>query len=237
MTNFNVSPSKKNILKIYALLIKKYGRRNWWPAETPFEVIIGAILTQNVSWSNARKAVENLKLKNMLDFNILFAFSIEELAPLIRSSRFYNQKAKKIKNFLDFFYSEYDGDISKMKREEQRLLRKKMLEINGLGEETVDSILLYACEMPIFVVDAYTKRIFSRYGFIKENASYRDVQTLFMENLPKDIALYNDYHAQIVHLGNSICKKNPLCDICPIRENSKNLVCQHWNLSQSTSVK
>lgn len=204
------------LLEIYHLLLEKSGHRDWWPADTAFEAIIGAILTQNVAWKNASKAIDSLKQAGMLEPLALYQSAPEKIAPLIRSSRFYNMKAVKIKNFMDFFFSEYDGDLALMSAESQDVLRKKLLAVKGLGQETVDCILLYACDMPVFVVDAYTKRIFHRYGIFKEDPSYEEVQRYFMENLPDDKRLFNDFHAQIVHLGNCTCKTKPLCESCPI---------------------
>jgi endonuclease-3 related protein len=216
-----------NLLLIYENLLSKFNNQKWWPAETPFEVVIGAILTQSVSWTNVEKAIKNLKDSGILEPGKLHQKEAIEIAHLIKSTRFYNEKAKKIKNFLDFLYDEYGGNLQKMSEESQVILRKKLFTIKGLGEETVDSILLYACDKPVFVVDAYTRRIFSRYGIIKETASYGDIQTFFMDNLPEDLELYNDFHAQIVHLGKNICKTLPQCNICPIREISDRVKCRY----------
>ena len=216
-----------NLLLIYKILLSKYSNQNWWPADTPFEVIIGAILTQSVSWINVEKAIKNLKVEDILEPEKLHKKEAGEIAPLIRSTRFYNEKARKIKNFMDFFVEEYGGSIQKMSEKDTSLLRQKLLEIKGLGEETVDSILLYACDKPVFVVDAYTRRIFSRYGLIEEKANYKDVQSFFMNNLPQDIKLYNDFHAQIVHLGKNICKTRPACNLCPVREINNTLKCRY----------
>jgi len=207
---------QKELMEIYDSLLSEFGHRNWWPADGPFEVIIGAILTQNVSWRNAKKAIDNLKEAKKLDPLALYKSDPEDIAPLIKSSRFYNMKAIKIKNFMDFFFREYSGDLEKMSAEDPEVLRKKLLAVKGLGEETADAIMLYACDMPVFVVDAYTRRIFSRYGTFGEEPSYGEVREYFMANLPLDTALYNDYHAQIVHLGHAVCKTVPLCDSCPI---------------------
>jgi endonuclease-3 related protein len=209
------------LLEIYRTLRKAFGHRRWWPAEEPFEVIIGAILTQSVSWNNASKAISGLKREGKLSPSALYKCSAEDIAPLIRPARFYNSKAIKIKNFMDFFFREYGGDLAAMSGEDQAILRKKLLAVKGLGKETVDCILLYACGKPVFVVDAYTKRIFQRYGILEGNPTYDDVQAHFMESLPPDVSLYNDYHAQIVHLGNSICKARPLCGSCPIARNDR----------------
>ena len=207
---------QKELLDIYDSLLKAFGHRNWWPADGPFEVIVGAILTQNVAWKNAKKAIDNLKEAQKLDPIALRESRPEDIAPLIRSSRFYNMKAVKIKNFMDFYFSQYDGSLEEMSSEDPAALREKLLAVKGLGEETADAIMLYACGMPIFVVDAYTRRIFSRYGFFRDEPSYGEVQEYFMENLPGDTALFNDFHAQIVHLGHAICKTSPVCDSCPI---------------------
>jgi endonuclease-3 related protein len=215
------------LLEIYDSLLRAFGHRNWWPADGPFEVIVGAILTQNVSWSNASKAIGNLKAAGKLDPLTLYRSSPHEIAPLIRPSRFYNMKAKKIKNFMDFYYKEYGGDLKAMSGEDPVVLRKKLLAVRGLGRETADCILLYACDIPVFVVDAYTKRIFLRYGVLKGDPSYDEIQGHFMADLPADAALYNDYHAQVVHLGNSICRPEPSCGSCPIAGNDR-LGCQFY---------
>ena len=179
-------------------------------------MIIGAILTQNTSWKNVEKAINSLKASGHFTPKGLYDTPIDRLAQLIRSSGYFNIKAKRLKNFLSFLFNEYEGDLEAMLKEDGLKLRDKLLKVNGLGPETVDSILLYAAGFPIFVVDAYTKRIFSRHGDIKGDANYRQVQTLFMESLPKDENLYNEYHALIVRVGKDLCKKKPLCHICPI---------------------
>jgi endonuclease-3 related protein len=231
-----MSKKKTPLFTIYTQLLYEFGRRDWWPADTSFEVIIGAILTQSVSWKNVKIAINNLKDQDLLDPAKLHKIETDKLAPLIRSSRFYNQKAKKIKTFLDFFFVEYNGDLSIMSKENPILLRKKLLAIKGLGEETVDSILLYACNKPFFVVDAYTKRIFSRFGLIDEKATYSAVQEFFMENLTQDIELYNDFHAQIVHLGHLVCKTTPTCDQCPIRKINEKVKCRYYLENFSTGL-
>ena len=208
--------SDTDLLLIYKNLLLRFGHQGWWPGDSPFEVIIGAILTQGVSWVNVEKAIKNLKGEGILEPEKLYNKESSEIAPLIRSTRFYNEKAQKIKNFMNFLFDEYNGCLQKMSDEDTEILRKKLLGIKGLGEETVDSILLYACNKPVFVVDAYTKRIFSRYGLIKEGAGYKEIQTFFLNNLPQDAGLYNDFHAQIVNLGKNICKSSPDCTICQI---------------------
>jgi endonuclease III related protein len=218
---------QKELMDIYTSLLKAFGHRNWWPADGPFEVIVGAILTQNVAWKNAKRAIDNLKEAQKLDPIALHESRPEDIAPLIRSSRFYNMKAVKIKNFMDFYFREYGGSLEKMSSEDPDDLREKLLAVKGLGDETADAIMLYACGMPIFVVDAYTRRIFSRYGTFDKEPSYGEVQEYFMENLPGDTALFNDFHAQIVHLGHAVCKTVPVCDSCPIAR-IKGRSCQHY---------
>ncbi|MCK9278668.1 MAG: endonuclease III domain-containing protein [Methanoculleus sp.] len=202
---------------IYNALLAAFGHQHWWPAETPFETMIGAILAQNVSWTNAAQAVRNLESAGMLDPHLLTAADTADIARLIVPSRFYNQKAERIREFARVYVREFQADPTAMAAAETGVLRERLLALRGLGKETVDTILLYACEKPIFVVDAYTRRIFSRYGLLPEGASYDHMQRLFAENLEEDVALFNDYHAQIVRLGNTICRKSPLCDRCPVR--------------------
>ncbi|NLB00262.1 MAG: endonuclease III domain-containing protein [Methanomicrobiales archaeon] len=206
------------LIRIYDALFAAFGHQRWWPAETPFETMIGAILTQNVSWTNAAQAIRNLEDAGMLDPHLLAAADTTEVARLIVPSRFYNLKAERIREFSGVYVAEFGGDPATMAAVETGTLRERLLSVRGLGKETVDSILLYACEKPVFVVDAYTRRIFSRYGLLPEETSYDQTQRLFTENLSPDVGLFNDYHAQIVRLGSAICKKSPLCDCCPIRE-------------------
>ena len=205
------------LMNIYRKLYKAYGPRNWWPGETSFEVMVGAILTQNTSWRNVEKAIQRLKEDGMLNPEGIHRLKKTELAPLIRSSGYYRIKADRLKSFIDFLFEEYGGDIKRMKRERLATLREKLLGVKGIGPETADSILLYGLEKPIFVVDAYTKRILSRHGLISEKASYEEVQKLFMEHLPPDEKLFNEYHALFVHLGKTLCKKKPQCYICPLK--------------------
>lgn len=205
------------LINIYRKLYRAYGPRHWWPGETPFEVMVGAILTQNTSWKNVEKALTRLKAKGVLHPEGLHRLRESSLAPLIRSSGYYRIKARRLKNFVDFLFKEFGGDIVTMKKEGITTLRKKILEVNGIGPETADSILLYGLQKPIFVVDAYTKRILSRHNIISESASYEEIQTLFMSHLPHEERFFNEYHALLVHLGKNVCKKNPECDICPLR--------------------
>lgn len=207
----------KNILtKIYRTLYRAYGPRHWWPGETPFEVMVGAILTQNTSWRNVEKAIQKLKGKGVLNPQGIHHLRKSQLAPLIKSSGYYRIKADRLKGFIDFLFGEYDGHIKKMGIEKMEKMREKLLGVKGIGPETADSILLYGLKKPIFVIDAYTRRILSRHGMITEKASYEEVQRLFMDHLPLDEKLFNEYHALLVHLGKHLCRKIPRCDICPL---------------------
>jgi endonuclease III related protein len=205
------------LLKIYQLLYKAYGPQYWWPGETSFEVMVGAILTQNTSWKNVEKSILRLKEKGVLTPDGIRGLSRRELGSLIRSSGYFRIKAERLRTFIDFLFDEYGGNLLEMKRVPLQRLRKDLLSVKGIGPETADSILLYGVKKPIFVVDAYTKRILSRDGVISEKASYEEVQDLFMDHLPRDEELFNEYHALLVHLGKWVCKKAPKCDICPLR--------------------
>lgn len=204
------------LLSIYKRLYRRFGPQKWWPADTAFEIIVGAILTQNTSWANVEKAIKNLKRNKLLSPKALSGSRISKIARLIKPSGYYNIKAERLKNFLDFLNGKFEGNLKKLLKSESALQRKGLLEIKGIGPETADSILLYAANKPVFVIDAYTKRIFSRHGLIKENAAYEEIQRLFMSNLPGDAGLYNEYHALIVKAGKEFCKKNPKCHLCPL---------------------
>jgi len=208
--------------KIYEILYNAFGEMHWWPGESQFEIIVGAILTQNTSWSNVEKAIDNLKAKNLLTPFAMNKLPKEKLAQLIKPSGFYIQKAEKLKHFLDFLFSRYSGSLDRLSKKPLFPLRKELLEIFGIGKETADSILLYALNKPIFVVDAYTKRILVRHRIIDEKADYDTIQRLFMENLESDVKLFNNYHAILVKLGKELCKKTkPLCEKCPLLELKK----------------
>jgi len=205
------------LLKIYNSLYDYFGPLNWWPGDSPFEIMVGAILTQNTAWSNVEKAINNLKKEYLLDPQKLYHINQEELTQFIKPSGYYNIKAQRLKNFITFFIEEHNGSVEKMFSDDGEELRRKLLKVNGIGPETADSILLYAGGKPFFVVDAYTKRIFSRHRLISEDATYHQIQEFFIQNLDQDVELYNEFHAQIVMLGKNICtSKNPNCYKCPI---------------------
>ena len=213
-----IKPTQKTLEKIYRILRKKFGPQHWWPAKTPFEVIVGAILTQNTNWGNVKKAIRNLKKQNVLFPQALKDIPVENLAALIKPAGYFNVKAKRLKNFIRFFFEKYDGDLKKMEQEPLEALRVKLLTVNGIGPETADSILLYALNKPIFVVDAYTKRIFCRNNLIAENSVYHDIQKMFMSRLENYTRLFNEYHALIVRLGKDHCRPRPLCESCPLNK-------------------
>ena len=208
---------KRLLIQIYTKLFEAYGPRHWWPGETPFEVMVGAILTQNTSWRNVEKAIQRLKAKKVLNVKGIHRLKRTELASLIKSSGYYRIKADRLKAFVNFIVEEYGRSIEKMRRGKLEVLRQEFLHVNGVGPETADSILLYGLKKPIFVVDAYTKRILARHGIISEKASYDEVQKLFMDHLPRDGKLFNEYHALLVHLGKTLCKKIPRCALCPLK--------------------
>jgi endonuclease-3 related protein len=213
----------KSILNaFYKTLYAYFGPQHWWPAESRFEVMIGAILTQNTSWSNVEKAIGNLKKKKLLELPRLYKLPHKKLALLIRPAGYYNIKAKRLKEFLNFAHDSYRGNLKKMSSQGMYKLREQLLTVNGIGPETADSILLYALDKPIFVVDAYTKRILSRHHIIKGDASYEKVQNLFMQNLKNEVKLFNQYHALLVKLGKDFCRKlKPRCQDCPLNEKNK----------------
>ncbi|KAB2836559.1 MAG: endonuclease III domain-containing protein [Candidatus Brocadia sp.] len=206
------------ILTIYQKMFDALGSQRWWPGETPFEIIIGAILTQNTNWSNVEKAIKNLKTAGKLSPEGIKNVPLAELATLIRPSGFFNVKARRVKAFIHWLFSRYEGSLSRMFSQDLQALRNELLSVKGIGPETADSILLYAGNMPTFVVDAYTHRIFSRHGFIAEESTYEEMKSFFEERLPKDVKLFNEYHALLVHIGKRYCKPKKACEPCPLRD-------------------
>lgn len=209
----------KQILGIYDVMRKSLGPSHWWPGDSPFEIAIGAILTQNTNWKNVEKALTNLKKNDLLFAETMYSLSPPDLAELIRPAGYYNIKTKRLRNFLVFLRDEADWNILNLKGQEMYDLRSKVLGVNGIGPETADSILLYALEYPTFVVDAYTARMMHRHGFTAEDIDYHELQALFMDVLPEDVALYNEYHALIVRVGKNWCKKKQgQCEQCPLKQ-------------------
>lgn len=206
----------KTLLELYKMLLAAFGPRNWWPGDSPFEVAVGAILTQNTNWSNVTKAINALKSEGLLSFDALYRIPVEELAVRIRPSGYYNVKAKRLKAFFDYLFQEAGGDLLAALSGDLDSTRSKLLSVKGIGPETADSILLYAGGRPTFVVDAYTKRILHRHGMIPEEIDYEELRALFMDCLETDEAMFNEYHALLVCLGNRYCfRTKPNCDECP----------------------
>ncbi len=210
--------TNKALDELYSRLLTAFGHRNWWPAKSAGEVIFGAILTQNVAWTSVEQATAALRRAGKLNFKSIAGMDEAELAALIRPARFMNQKARALKAFAEYFGSRYGFSIRRMKKYTAEALREQLLSLYRIGPETADSILLYALDKPVFVIDAYTKRICSRHGLLGPDDSYDVYQRFFKERLACDAALYNDFHAQLVHLGNRFCKTRPLCSDCPLQD-------------------
>lgn len=209
---------RRALLKLYELLDEHFGDLKWWPADSPFEVMVGAILTQNTAWSNVKKAIGALKEKDLLSPAVLMRIDEGELAVIIRSSGCYRIKARRLKSLVQFIFDHYAGDISGMCGEDPSVLRNQLLAVPGIGAETADSILLYACRKPVFVTDAYTKRILQRHGLVAGKADGNEIRTMFMDHLPHEADLFNQFHALLVQTGKTFCRPQPKCHLCPLRE-------------------
>ena len=203
-------------MAMYRALLGRFGHRNWWPASTRFEVCVGAVLTQNTAWKNVVKAIDNLKAAAALDAHAIHRLPLDELAGLIRPAGYFNVKARRLRNFVDHLVQRHGGDLTSLFASPVDALREELLSINGVGKETADSIVLYAAEKPIFVVDAYTRRVLHRHGIIEEKTDYDTIQRLFHANLPADLELFNDFHAQFVAVGHHFCRRKPHCQGCPL---------------------
>jgi endonuclease-3 related protein len=223
----NRSSVQRVLLQIFDGLLKYYGPRKWWPAKTRFEVIVGAILAQNVSWKNAKTAVDHLKKKGLLSPPAILSVSQDTIAAEIKTSRFYNQKAANLKAFCFYLQKAYNGSLMKMFSTDPEILREELMQVKGIGKETADSILLYAGKKLSFVSDAYTKRFLARYGHFDGVSTYDQIRDFFMHNLPEDLYLYNEYHALIVHHCNMICKSVPDCKQCPVQSIRDKIFCSY----------
>lgn len=212
-----MTTTKDLLAEMYRRLDAAYGDQRWWPGETPFEVAVGAVLTQNTAWPNVEKAIANLKTAGLLEPSALSRLAPSEIARLIKPAGYYNVKARRLRAFLEFLREEYGGDVAAMSRERVSTVRPKLLAVRGIGPETADSILLYACGLPTFVVDAYTYRVLHRHGLADEAATYDELKELFEANVEADVALYNQYHALLVRVGRERCRKRePRCAGCPL---------------------
>lgn len=206
----------EKLTQLYDTLFAHFGPQHWWPGQTRFEIIIGAILTQNTNWSNVEKAINHLKASNVLTPARLRDMEPNQVAELIRPAGYFRVKAKRVRHFLDWLFSEYAGDLDAVAQLNTYSLREELLSISGIGPETADSILLYAFNRPIFVVDTYTARVAVRHGLIEPPFDYHQLQDLFESNLPQDAQLYNEYHALIVAIGKEFCKPTARCEPCPL---------------------
>jgi endonuclease III related protein len=205
-----------SLIEIYSLLDAHFGDLHWWPAQSPFEVVVGAILTQNTAWRNVEAALNNLRKASLLHPEALRTLPESSLAPLLRPAGYYNVKARRLKAFIDFLFARHGGDLEEMFTGDVWAVRQSLLTVDGIGEETADSILLYAGGKPVFVIDAYTRRILQRHGLCGPAETYGALQALFMSALPSDPALFNQYHALLVNTGKVFCAKKPLCGACPL---------------------
>lgn len=203
-------------MQIFTLLAERFGPRYWWPAESPFEVCVGAILTQNTAWSNVEKAITALKKANLMSPSALHEVSHEALAVLIRPAGYFNLKSRRLKDFVGWLFERHHDSLERLFTGDVPELRAELLTVRGIGPETCDSILLYAGGRLSFVVDAYTRRLFQRLGILPEKATYDQIRTLFMEHLPAEVIIYNEYHALIVEQCKQFCRKQPRCQPCPL---------------------
>ncbi len=235
-----MSQTSDKLIEIYHILYDAYGPQHWWPGETTIEIITGAILTQNTAWSNVKKAITNLKNADCLSPQKLHELQIDQLAELIKPAGYYNIKAKRLKNFINWFFKEYSGDFQLLENVSTSQLREELLSINGVGRETADSILLYALERPVFVIDAYTARIAQRHHIADPDADYEQLRDLFESvSVPRASSprmhgqacpeksrrngrttckLYNEFHALLVRTGYLYCKPKPKCSECPLNK-------------------
>lgn len=201
----------------YDRLLAHYGPQHWWPAQTPFEVLVGAILTQNTNWKNVERAIGNLREAGVLQPHALYELPLEELAELIQPAGYFRLKAKRLKNLLRLLVEQYDGSLEAMFATDRESLRTQLLSVNGVGPETADSILLYAGQIPTFVVDTYTHRVLARHGWIDFDADYQSIKEHFESTLEPDVALYNEFHGLLVRVGNEHCRKTANCQGCPLQ--------------------
>jgi endonuclease III related protein len=212
-----LSPSGE-LLRYYGAMFGALGPMHWWPAQTPFEVIVGAILTQSTAWGNVERAIANLRAARMLTPEAMLRVSLPRLAALVRPSGYFRQKAKKLKAFVRFLQNEYGGSLKRMFQTPTLELREKLLSVHGIGPETADSILLYAGNHPVFVVDAYTHRIFGRHGITEGKPDYEKVRAFIESSIPRQPELFNEFHALIVNTGKNWCRKGaPRCEDCSLR--------------------
>jgi endonuclease III related protein len=207
------------LLDAYNRMLAAFGPQRWWPGDSPFEIIVGAVLVQNTAWRNVERAIDNLREAGVMQPQALYALPQEELAELIRPAGYYQVKAKRLQNLLRFIVDDYGGSLDAMFRTSLPTLREQLLAIHGIGPETADAILLYAGGLPTFVVDTYTHRVLARHGWIDYDADYHQIKELFESELPADAPMYNEYHALLVRIGKDYCKRSAAhCESCPLAE-------------------
>jgi endonuclease III related protein len=207
---------KEKIPTLYTILHHHYGPQGWWPGDTPLEVAVGAILTQNTNWKNVAAAIHRLKQAGLLTAEGLYELPAAELAEYIRPAGYYNLKARRLQNFLEMLFAQFSGSMEAMAAPALEVLRPQLLAVKGIGPETADSILLYALGKPTFVVDAYTFRLLSRHGLAADPCSYEELQTIFLHALPPEVPIYQEFHALLVRTGKDCCRPQPRCATCPL---------------------
>lgn len=206
------------LTEIYDRLHATYGPQQWWPGETPFEVLVGAVLVQNTAWKNVERAIANLREQGLMTPQKLYDLAPDELAELIRPAGYFRLKAQRLRNLLKLIVEKYDGSLETLFDQDVESLRQELLTVKGIGPETADSIVLYAAGLPSFVVDTYTHRVLSRHGWIEPEADYHQIKEHFESQLAVDVPLYNEYHALLVRVGHHHCRKTPNCEGCPLEE-------------------
>jgi endonuclease-3 related protein len=209
---------RKRLREIFEKLLSAFGQRHWWPGDSPLEIMTGAVLTQNTSWRNVEKAIDNMKRKGLLDVDALHLIEEDHLADVIRPAGFYRVKSKRLKALITDVHDRHGSSIEHMQQVPTWQLRDQLLSVKGVGPETADSILLYALSRPVFVVDAYTRRFLKNHGLYDGGDDYHDVQKFFMDNLPQDTCIFNEFHALLVCLCQRHCKKRPDCPACPLMD-------------------
>jgi len=207
---------RSRLLSFYRKLENHFGPTGWWPGDTRFEIAIGAILTQNTAWTNVEKAIGRLKAARALSPRAILEASDEELHEYLRPSGYFRVKSERVRSFCTHLVERYGGRMSRMARRPLGPLREELLDIHGIGPETADDILLYACDKPVFVVDAYTRRILRRHGFHPHDVPYEELRAWFESRLPAELALYREFHALIVYTGKDFCRTRPRCEGCPL---------------------
>ncbi|RUM37179.1 MAG: endonuclease III domain-containing protein [Desulfobulbus sp.] len=209
--------TSERLQEIYRLLFDHFGPQDWWPGDSPFEIMVGAILTQNTHWQNVEKAITNLKSADLLSLAALSAVPVEDLAGYIRPAGYYNIKAARLRNLFSMLNEHWDGDLSCFLQQPAAILSEHLLAVKGIGPETADAIILYAAKQPVFVVDNYTHRILARHEVIPEECGYFEIQEILTDNLEENTQYFNEYHALLVRVGKEFCKKTrPQCEECPL---------------------